>query len=191
MARTIERMSSVVISPPGRRDSRRQSSHRGDAASADDMAELVTSLGHDQFHLHGEVRGAEFAYVLAATRPGRVKTLCFAEMLQSGEGLEEVSFFTGHEREFWEFWIKAETDNPTAITNEAIDEWISKVKAPGGLRGVLETYRAGLENGRINQELKRPRSACRSSPSAHRSSSASWSRSRCSRWPRRSTVQRS
>src|SRR4029453_14897947 len=61
---------------------------------------------------------------------------------------------TGHEREFWEFWIKAETDNPTAITNEAIDEWISKVKAPGGLRGVLETYRAGLENGRINQELK-------------------------------------
>jgi hypothetical protein len=61
---------------------------------------------------------------------------------------------TGHEREFWEFWIKAETYNPTAITNEAIDEWISKVKAPGGLRGVLETYRAGLKNARINQELK-------------------------------------
>jgi hypothetical protein len=33
-------------------------------------------------------------------------------------------------------------------------EWISKVKAPGGLRGVLETYRAGLKNARINQELK-------------------------------------
>jgi len=120
--------------------------------------------------------------VLAATRPDRVKTLCFAEMLLSGEGLEEWSFFTpdnvaaqfnlkgvwvwhipffwiphlpemligGHEREFWEFWIKAETYNPTAITNEAIDEWISKVKAPGGLRGVLETYRAGLKNARIN-----------------------------------------
>jgi pimeloyl-ACP methyl ester carboxylesterase len=62
--------------------------------NADDMAELMTSLGHDQFHLHGEDRGAEFAYVLAATRPERVKTLCFAEMLLSGEGLEEWSFFT-------------------------------------------------------------------------------------------------
>jgi pimeloyl-ACP methyl ester carboxylesterase len=154
--------------------------------NADDMAELMTSLGHEQFHLHGEDRGAEFAYVLAATRPERVKTLCFAEMLLSGEGLEEWSFFTpenvaaqfnlkgvwvwhipffwiphlpemlitGHEREFWEFWIKAETYNPTAISDEAITEWISKVKAPGGLRGVLETYRAGLKNARINQELK-------------------------------------
>jgi pimeloyl-ACP methyl ester carboxylesterase len=54
--------------------------------NADDMAELMTSLGHDQFHLHGEDRGAEFAYVLAATRPERVKTLCFAEMLLSGRG---------------------------------------------------------------------------------------------------------
>jgi pimeloyl-ACP methyl ester carboxylesterase len=62
--------------------------------NADDMAALMTSLGHDQFHLHGEDRGAEFAYVLAATRPQRVKTLCFAEMLLSGEGLEEWSFFT-------------------------------------------------------------------------------------------------
>ena len=129
---------------------------------------------------------AEFAYVLAATRPERVKTLCFAEMLLSGEGLRSgrsspprtwppsstsracgvwhIPFFwiphlpemliTGHERDFWEFWIKAETYNPTAISDEAITEWISKVKAPGGLRGVLETYRAGLKNGRINQELK-------------------------------------
>ena len=135
---------------------------------------------------YGQDCGAAFAYVLAATRPDRVKTLCFAEMLLSGEGLEEWSFFTpdnvaaqfnlkgvwvwhipfvwiphlpemligGHEREFWEFWIKAETYNPTAISDEAITEWISKVKAPGGLRGVLETYRAGLKNARINQELK-------------------------------------
>jgi pimeloyl-ACP methyl ester carboxylesterase len=60
---------------------------------------------------------------------------------------------TGKEREFWEFWIKAETYNPTAIANEAIDEWIS-LKAPGGLRGVLETYRAGFKNAGINRELK-------------------------------------
>ena len=61
----------------------------------------------------------------------------------------------GREREFWEFWIKAETYNPMAIAEEAIDEWISKLRAPGGLRGCLETYRAGLANARINQELKK------------------------------------
>jgi pimeloyl-ACP methyl ester carboxylesterase len=151
-----------------------------------DLAELMSQLGHERYHVHGEDRGAEFAYVLAATQRDRVRTLSFCEMLLSGEGLEEWSNFTvsnitaqyrqkgvwvwhipffwiphlpemlitGREREFWEFWIKAETWNPTAITDEAIDEWIARLMAPGGLRGVLETYRAGLKNGEINQRLK-------------------------------------
>jgi pimeloyl-ACP methyl ester carboxylesterase len=63
----------------------------------------------------------------------------------------------GHEREFWEFWIRAETWNPTAITAEAIDEWIARLMSPGGLRGVLETYRAAFKNGRINEELGKTR----------------------------------
>lgn len=153
--------------------------------NARDMAELMTQLGHETFHLHGEDRGAEFAYVLAASEPDRVRTLCFAEMLLSGQGLEEWSNFTpekvssqfrmagvwlwhipffwiphlpemlisGREREFWEFWIKAETWNPNAIADEAITEWIARLSAPGGLRGCLETYRAGLKNARINDEL--------------------------------------
>ncbi|TBN39927.1 alpha/beta fold hydrolase [Paracoccus subflavus] len=157
--------------------------------NARDMAELMTHLGHETFHLHGEDRGAEFAYALAATERDRVKTLSFCEMLLSGEGLEEWSNFTpenisaqfrqqgvwvwhipffyiphlpemliqGREREFWEFWIKAETWNPTAITDEAISEWIARLSAPGGLRGCLETYRAGLKNARINQDLKKTR----------------------------------
>lgn len=155
--------------------------------NAKDMAELMTFLGHETFHVHGEDRGAEFAYALAATERKRVKTLSFCEMLLSGEGLEEWSNFTpdnissqfrqqgvwvwhipffwiphlpemlitGKEREFWEFWIKAETWNPNAITDEAIAEWTARLAAPGGLRGCLETYRAGLKNARINKELKK------------------------------------
>ncbi len=153
--------------------------------NAQDMAELMTQLGHDTFHLHGEDRGAEFAYALAATQRSRVKTLSFCEMLLSGAGLEQWSNFTpenisaqfrqkgvwvwhipffwiphlpemlitGHEREFWEFWIKAETFNPNAISEEALTEWIACLRAPGGLRGCMETYRAGLKNARINKEL--------------------------------------
>ena len=155
--------------------------------NAADVAELMSQLGHEEFHLHGEDRGAEFAYALAASRRERVKTLSFCEMLLSGEGLEEWSNFTpqnissqfrqqgvwvwhipffwiphlpemlitGREREFWEFWIKAETWNPYAISEEAINEWISCLKSPGGLRGCLETYRAGLKNAEINNELKK------------------------------------
>jgi len=153
--------------------------------NAQDMCALMSLLGHDRFNVHGEDRGAEFAYALAATAPDRVKTLSFAEMLLSGFGLEEWSNFTpekvasqfnlsgvwlwhipffwiphlpemlinGREREFWEFWIKAETWNPNAISDEAITEWVARLSAPGGLRGCLETYRAGLKNARINQEL--------------------------------------
>ena len=153
--------------------------------NAQDMAELMTQLGHSQFHLHGEDRGAEFAYALAATQRDRVNTLSFCEMLLSGAGLEEWSNFTpenissqfrqqgvwvwhipffwiphlpemliaGHEREFWEFWIKAETWNPNAVSEEALAEWVACLKAPGGLRGCMETYRAGLKNARINKEL--------------------------------------
>ncbi|MBO6882775.1 MAG: alpha/beta hydrolase [Marivita sp.] len=154
--------------------------------NAQDLAELMTFLGHDTFHVHGEDRGAEFAYVLAATERKRVKTLSFCEMLLSSEGLEEASFFTpdnitsqfrqsgvwvwhipffwiphlpemlinGKEREFWEFWIKAETWNPNAITEEAMNEWVASLKAPGGLRGTLETYRAAFKNAEIVRELR-------------------------------------
>lgn len=153
--------------------------------NAQDVSELMAQLGHSKFHVHGEDRGAEFAYALTATHRDKVMTLSFCEMLLSGFGLEEWSNFqpdkissqfqqkgvwlwhipffwiphvpemliSGHEREFWEFWIKAETWNPTAISDQAITEWISCLKSPGGLRGCLETYRAGLKNARINQQL--------------------------------------
>ena len=153
--------------------------------NAEDLAQLMEQLGHDTYHVHGEDRGAEFAYVLAATFPERVRTLSFAEMLLSGLGLEEWSFFsqenvsarfelrgvwqwhipffwisdvpelliTGKERAFWEHWIKAETWNPAAISKEVVDEWVRHLESPGGLRGVLETYRAAFSNAATNREL--------------------------------------
>lgn len=157
------------------------------ATNAQDMAELMTALGHEKFHVHGEDRGAEFAYALAAIERDRVLTLSFAEMLLSGLGLEEWSKFdretvsarfrtqgvwqwhipffwlpdvpdmliSGREREFWTWFIRQETWNPTAIEEHAIDEWVKQLQAPGGLRGVLETYRATFKNADINRELSK------------------------------------
>ncbi|KAK5123773.1 hypothetical protein LTR85_002409 [Meristemomyces frigidus] len=35
--------------------------------NAEDMADLMTQLGHEEFYLHGEDRGADYAYAVAHT----------------------------------------------------------------------------------------------------------------------------
>ena len=160
--------------------------------NADDMLELMTQLQHERFHVHGEDRGAEFAYAIAAVARERVISLSFCEMLLSGFGLEEstawtseniaaqyekrgvwcwhLPFFwiphlpemliTGKEDEFWTFFMVAECYNPAAITEEARREWIMHAKQPGGLRGILETYRAGFKNAAFNKEAAKSKLTC-------------------------------
>jgi pimeloyl-ACP methyl ester carboxylesterase len=60
---------------------------------ADDMAELMSGLGHDKFYLCGEDWGAAAAYQIAARYPDRVLSLIFQEMLLPGFGLEEWAQF--------------------------------------------------------------------------------------------------
>ena len=64
------------------------------AVNADDLATLMTQLGHETFFLHGEDRGADYAYALAGLYRDRVRKLSFCEMIVSGLGLEEMSFWT-------------------------------------------------------------------------------------------------
>lgn len=59
--------------------------------NAEDVAALMSSLGHDTFHVHGEDRGAEFAYAVAGLYLSRVLTLSFCEMLLSGVSLDAWS----------------------------------------------------------------------------------------------------
>ncbi|OAG05890.1 putative hydrolase or acyltransferase of alpha/beta superfamily [Paraphaeosphaeria sporulosa] len=155
-------------------------------AQAADMAGLMSLLGFERFTVHGEDRGAEYAYAVAAIYRDRVMKLSFCEMLLSGVSLDTWSYFTpenvnaqyelrgvwqwhipflwianvpemlitGKEAEFWTYFMEAECYNPISISREAITEWIDSIKAPGGLRGVLETYRADLVNRQINNELR-------------------------------------
>lgn len=155
------------------------------AVNADDMARLMTHLGHEKFYLHGEDRGADYAYALTAMYRDRIIAVSFGEMVLSGFGLEETSFWTpenvtaqyeqrgvwcwhlgffyiphvpemliaGHEKEFWEMFMKQECYNPCAIEPKALNHWVDCVKQPGALRGVLETYRSGLKNADIHQRM--------------------------------------
>lgn len=64
------------------------------ATNAHDVAELMTQLGHEKFHVHGEDRGAEYAYAVAGLYRDRVQTLSFCEMLLSGFGLEDSALWS-------------------------------------------------------------------------------------------------
>lgn len=63
------------------------------ATVADDLAELMTHLNHEKFHMCGEDWGAAAAYQVAARYPERVTSLVFQEMLLPGFGLEEWAQF--------------------------------------------------------------------------------------------------
>jgi pimeloyl-ACP methyl ester carboxylesterase len=69
-------------------DSTHQDTGYDMATVADDIAELMTALGHDTFHIVGEDWGAAAVYQVCARYPQRVLSFVFQEMLLSGFGLE-------------------------------------------------------------------------------------------------------
>lgn len=145
----------------------------------EDIAQLATHLGYETFEVAGEDWGASTAYQLAAAYPERVKKLCYQEMILPGYGLEDYSFLThenistyvwlwhinfynvpdfpellitGREREYFTYFIKHECNDPTAISDENLNEYIRCYSSPGGLRCCFAIYRATLESGRQNRE---------------------------------------
>ena len=60
----------------------------------------------------------------------------------------------GHEKEYLS-WFYRHTCNPTAITKEDIDEYVSHYSAPGGMRAGFEYYRALPEDIKQNQEYSK------------------------------------
>jgi pimeloyl-ACP methyl ester carboxylesterase len=155
------------------------------ASVAGDLVGLLDALGAQDAFVHGEDRGAEYGFVMAALHPKRVRALSFGEMMLSGYGLEERSFMTpenvtdaekrqgvwewhvpfffkadvaemlisGNERKFWTYWLRSQSFDATALPDDVMEEWISLLSTPTGLRGTLDTYRATLENAAINRGL--------------------------------------
>lgn len=154
------------------------------ATNAKDMIELMDRLGHEKFAVHGEDRGATYAFCLAGLYRNRVSHLSFCEMVLS-DRLTTQTFFTrdniasqynqtgvwnwhvpffwlphvpemliqGREREFWTHFMRAECYNPNCLEPEAINEWVECSKAPGGLRGILETYRSHWVNVDVEDSI--------------------------------------
>jgi pimeloyl-ACP methyl ester carboxylesterase len=138
---------------------------------AEDIHQLVSQLGFKQIFLVGHDFGVQVAYSYAAAHPNEVKQLVILDVPIPGIGPGEnitglwwaqfhmvrdipEMLVNGHEREYLT-WFYRHTCNPTAITKEDIDEYVSHYSAPGGMRAGFEYYRALFDDIKQNKEYSK------------------------------------
>lgn len=155
----------TVIAPDmrGLGDSSKPVSGYDKRTVADDIYKLVCTLGFARIFLVGHDWGGPVAYAYAAAHPNDVRRLVILDVPIPGAGLEKipqaarrgglwhVSFHgvrdlpeqlvAGRERMYLS-WFYRTAYNPTAITEEDIDEYVRCYSAPGGMRAGFEYYRA-------------------------------------------------
>jgi len=143
---------------------------------AGDVAELATHLGFDQFRVAGEDWGAAIAYSVAAFYRPRVQQLVFQETLLPGLPADQpdpslapddgrtgwhFGFFSlpnlpelllsGRERQFWTYFARRQMWDPSALAEDDIDEMVHSIEQPGGIRAILEMYRARQTDAEQNR----------------------------------------
>lgn len=168
----------TVIAPDlrGLGDSSRPDSGYDKRTVAEDIRQLVSSLGFDTISLVGHDIGAMVAYAYAADHRDEVRRLAVLESgpgfdpalldFSRGSGLWHVPFHmapdipemlvTGRERAYLSQFYQL-AYNPTAITGTDVDEYRRCYAAPGGLRAYFAHYRAlPQDNERIAQSARYP-----------------------------------
>jgi len=125
---------------------------------AEDIHQLVTKLGFKTIYLAGGDVGAVIAYPYAAAHPTEVKKLVVWEAPIVGltpPGAKPVWWFSFHqvpdlpealvngkELTYLSWFYHNLAYNPAAITQAAINEYVSHYSAPGGMRAGFAYYRA-------------------------------------------------
>jgi haloacetate dehalogenase len=138
-------------------------------AVADDLAQLMTRLGHARFAVVGHDRGSYVALRLALDHPSRVERLVEIDGIPLSEHLRRVDarFAT----EWWHWFFFAQPDVPERVINADPDAWYSgdaetmgaenhaewkeAIRNPEVVRAMLEDYRAGLTLDREHEEADR------------------------------------
>ena len=134
---------------------------------AEDIHQLVTQLGFESIFLVGHDIGTQIAYSYAAAHPTEVEKLVVMDLTIPGfapPGITPRWWFLFHqtpdvpealvqgkEMEYLSWHLRGLANNPAAITQEAINEYVSKYSAPGGMRAGFEYYRAFPEDAMQNQ----------------------------------------
>lgn len=168
----------TVIAPDmrGLGDSSKPATGYDKRTVAEDIYQLVRQLGFERILLVGHDWGGPVAYAYACAHPNDVRKLVILDVGIPGAGLEHALTFRP-ERSIWHIqfhhvrdlpealvagrertyltWFYRTAYNPTAISEEDIDEYVRCYSAPGGLRAGFEYYRAIFTDVEHNQENAR------------------------------------
>ncbi len=142
---------------------------------AEDIHQLVTQLGFKTIFLVGHDIGSSVAYPYAAEHPSEVKRLVIMDVPPPGffpppqvNGTPPLwwilfhqtpdvpeALTQGKEMEYLSWHYQNLAYNRAAITQEAINEYVSKYSAPGGLRAGFEHYRAMPQDAIQNENYSK------------------------------------
>jgi len=138
---------------------------------AEDIHQLVTQLGFKTISLVGHDIGTQVAYSYAAAHPTEVKRLAVMELTIPGfvpagrmplwwvifHQTPDVpeALVQGKEMEYLSWHFHNLAYNPAAITQKAINEYVSRYSAPGGMHAGFEHYRAFPQDAIQNQNYSK------------------------------------
>jgi haloacetate dehalogenase len=124
---------------------------------ADDIAALMTALGHEQFAVVGHDRGSYVAYRTALAHADRVTHLAVLDSVPVIEALERADARFAEKWWHWFFFScehaeRVITADPLAwyqpdreqMGDDNYADMVSAVSDPATVRAMLEDYRAGL-----------------------------------------------
>jgi pimeloyl-ACP methyl ester carboxylesterase len=139
---------------------------------AEDIHQLVGKLGFKTIFLVGHDIGTQVAYSYAAAHPSEVKRLAVMDLPIPGFTLPRLegkiwwfvfhqtpnvpeALVQGKELIYLSWFYHSLTYNPAAITQAAINEYVSHYSAPGGMRAGFEYYRAFPQDAIQNQNYSK------------------------------------
>ena len=138
---------------------------------AEDVREIVQSLGLERIRLVGADIGAMVAYAYVSRHPKEVERFVFAESLIPGFGLEELMnpatggywhfgfhaqvgiatmLTAGREADYLLPWYSTMSADPSAA-EIAAQRFLPFYRAPGGMRAGFRHYETMVEDGRANR----------------------------------------
>jgi haloacetate dehalogenase len=104
-------------------------------AMAQDMAEVMTALGHSRFHLVGHDRGGRVAHRLARDHGARVRTLAVLDISPTLKVFGNVDMALARAFYHWFFLIQPAPMPERMIASMARDYLLGRIgRGPGGLR---------------------------------------------------------
>lgn len=180
MPRLAEQYSVVAVDPRGVGRSDLPETGYDSASAALDLAELMTALGHERFHVVGHDIGMVIAYALAADHPARVERLVLAEALlpgisdepsavpESGQRVPALWHFmfnrlaalnerlvAGREDVYLGDQFATKGATPATMSPQVVDVYVEALRRPGALHASFRYYRAFDETIAQNRERAR------------------------------------